>query len=143
MRYIKTFESHNNDDDMEEKSVQFRQELQKFCDGYLAFLIDDGYSVWVTDRNDYFEFKVRLIKPVKTESNIFVRDPFEWNDVKEDFMPFFEILKEKYFIDSQFGEITFVENLQHKIYSIEEIESDTFEPFNLIEIYIYINGKNE
>lgn len=143
MRYIKTFESHDED---YEDEVIFREELQTFCDDYLAFLKDDGYSVSITERNHKYEYRIRLMKLVKTKTpSLYEKAEFDWNNIKEDFIPFLEVLDSTYNIDSYGSdiEVTFIENLQHNEYNLKKIESDSFKSFKLSEIYINIRGKNE
>lgn len=144
MRYIKTFESHD-DEDYENEKI-FRKELQIFCDGYLAYIFDDGFSVSLTEKNHKYEYRVRLMKLVKARTaSLYEKAEFDWNDIKEDFIPFLEMLNTSYNIDSYGSdiEVTFIENLQHNEYNLEKIESDDFKSFKLSEIYINIRGKND
>lgn len=79
MRYLKTFESKTEEED-----------IRKFCEDNLAYLIDSGFRIIVDivwqDMNYY---DIYLIKDK-------LNDSFQWSDIKYDFIPFFEELNKKY-----------------------------------------------
>ena len=80
MRYLKTFESK-----IEEDSIT------KFCEDNLAYLIDAGFNIVVTENTDN---KGELTN----EYEIFIEKSsgFKWDDLKYDFVPFLELLTMKY-----------------------------------------------
>jgi hypothetical protein len=68
-------------------------ELKDFCQEYLAFLTDDKFECYVNS-ND-----------VNTHITILDRDPvdgrgreFYWSEIEDDFIPFLQILSERYII---------------------------------------------
>ncbi len=77
MRYLKTFESKTEEED-----------IRKFCEDNLAYLIDSGFRIDIVwqDMNYY---DIYLIKDK-------LNDSFQWSDIKYDFIPFFEELNRKY-----------------------------------------------
>lgn len=78
MKYIKLFED------------LFEDNLQDFCDTYLAYLKDEDFKVYVNPMGN------------RTEITIYLGDfryggnPFEWNNVKDHIIPFLEILRKNY-----------------------------------------------
>jgi len=79
MKYLrKFFESSNK-----------KEELLNFCNENLAYLLDEGFDVYI---NDFVECYVIFIS--------LKRKPFDfyWKDIKNDFIPFFEFLRIKYSI---------------------------------------------
>jgi len=73
-----------------------RPELLKFCEEYLAYLLDEGFDVSVR----LYEKENRLYRNgIRDEGYISIQsknNTFKWNDVKEDFIPFLEMLVIKY-----------------------------------------------
>ena len=73
-----------------------RPELLKFCEEYLAYLLDEGFDVSVR----LYEKENRLYRDgIRDEGYISIQsknNTFKWNDVKEDFIPFLEMLVIKY-----------------------------------------------
>ena len=78
MKYIKLFED------------LFEDNLQDFCDTYLAYLKDEGFNVYINPMGN------------RTEITIYLRDfryggnPFEWDNVKDHIIPFLEMLRKNY-----------------------------------------------
>jgi hypothetical protein len=92
MKYLKKFfETFGNKDIIDE--------LQKFCNENLAYLIDEGYQVriiWTPNCNAWRLVFEKIKKPapnIKTSERI---NSFYWREVKDDFIPFFEMLDSKY-----------------------------------------------
>lgn len=86
MKYLKTFESKTEEED-----------IKKFCEDNLAYLIDSGFRI-IIDNNkkkglfDYNYTNYYDIYLIKDKLN----DTFKWGDIKYDFIPFFEILDKTY-----------------------------------------------
>ena len=59
--------------------------LQKFCDDSLAFIIDEGFNIYINEFTDYISILL------KNDNNL-----FKWDDYKNDIIPFIEYLYEKY-----------------------------------------------
>ena len=78
MKYIKLFED------------LFEDNLQDFCDTYLAYLKDEGFNIYINPMGN------------RTEITIYLRDfryggnPFEWDNVKDHIIPFLEMLRKNY-----------------------------------------------
>lgn len=94
MRYLKSFnESVDLQDELDE--------LRDFCQGYLAYLLDDGFRVSIPPNRS------RALIRMKGEGMIFLLLPpgrgeiFKFYDVKDDFLPFLHMLVREYnlFVD--------------------------------------------
>lgn len=78
MKYIKLFEG------------LFENRLKDFCNNHLAYLTDDDFKIYINPIGN------------RTEITLFIKDfryggnPFKWNDVKDDIIPFLEILRMNY-----------------------------------------------
>jgi hypothetical protein len=73
-----------------------RPELLKFCEEYLAYLLDEGFDVSVRlyeRENKSYRNGIRDEGYISIQSK---NNTFKWNDVKEDFIPFLEMLVIKY-----------------------------------------------
>lgn len=103
MRYLRKFNESITDD------------LQSFCNDNLAYLIDEGFRVKV-DRTENNQVKIEIHKfyfPNWTK--------FTWDDVKDDVIPFLDILRDKY---SFFEDIKFVSEDQYYNYFNLEYKYD-------------------
>ena len=81
-----------------------KEELQDFCETYLAYLLDDGFEVSVEHMYSTKEYKhkhdyhfVTIKKPGKVLNN------FKWEEIKDQFIPFISVLSKQY----KLGAITF------------------------------------
>lgn len=79
MKYIKLFED------------VFEDNLQDFCEQYLAYLLDDGFKVRIIVR-DWMITEIAIFK----HDFRYGGNPFDWNLVKDYIIPFLEILSRKY-----------------------------------------------
>lgn len=81
MKYLrKFFESSENS--------YIKEELEKFCNENLAYLIDDGFKIIVDSFNDCYKIELSQDR----------LKPFYFKNIKNEFIPFFEFLKSKYII---------------------------------------------
>lgn len=87
MKYIKKF----NESMSPREFVYLRNELEKFCDENLAYLKDSGYTIHLASD----EGKITIII-VKTGLDNNKAKKFTWNEIKDDFIPFYELLKSIY-----------------------------------------------
>jgi hypothetical protein len=74
-------------------------DLQKFCNDNLAYLIDEGFNVEVTyglGREKYTCIEITKIQDINSRKI----SVFNWEDYKQDIIPFIEYLYEKYNFDS-------------------------------------------
>ena len=88
--------------------------MKDFCQEYLAFLTDDKFECYVNS-ND-----------VNTNITIIDRDPvsgrardFYWSEIEDDFIPFLQILSERYTIAYNRIILT-AYNQYHKAFSIKD-----------------------
>lgn len=84
MKYLKKFNESNSDRE---------EEIKKFCEENLAYLIDAGFNLRYRDYPDYeiadhenIELTIDLVKDTT----------FKWDEIVNDFVPFLQILDDKY-----------------------------------------------
>jgi hypothetical protein len=68
------------------ESRRLGDELEDLCQTYLSFLIDDGFECYVNSSG------------ICTHITIFRDKRFHWNVIEDDFIPFLQILSERYVI---------------------------------------------
>ena len=75
------------------ESVNKEEELQDFCETYLAYLLDDGFEVSVETSYDHWKNNSEYLGiTIKKTDNGF----FKWNDIKDQFIPFISVLSKEY-----------------------------------------------
>ena len=92
MKYLrKFFESFGNS--------EIKDELKKFCNENLAYLLDEGFEVkivWTPNCNAW-RISLRKIKIDLPHLRAVERaSSFYWREIKDEFIPFFEMLDIKY-----------------------------------------------
>ena len=101
MKYLrKFFESFVNS--------EIKEELQNFCNDNLAYLLDEGFEVRIiwTPNCDAWRIKFSKIGESYPDLKKVERSrSFYWRDIKNDFIPFFEVLDEKYELCGTFNKI--------------------------------------
>lgn len=70
-------------------------ELQDFCEMYLAYLIDNDFGVRVRNGSNTTRARIEFFKGTH-----FQPIPFSWDEVKEVYIPFFQILNKNYKIST-------------------------------------------
>jgi hypothetical protein len=100
MRYLKYNEEFTGMTDP--NLIKLQNEFRDFANDCLAYLVDEGFVISVAVRNTYdgclLEFTLvrNEIDPKKEKRyNI----DFSWNSIKDDFIPFLEMVKEKFIVD--------------------------------------------
>ena len=88
MKYVRSNEAFN------EESTDKRRELQEFSNDYLAYLIDDDWSVSV--RGFTTSFKIVLLSPRSVRNNRVHHDDVTWLSVKNRIIPFVQMLSNRY-----------------------------------------------
>ena len=88
MKFIRNNEAFN------EESTDKRRELQEFANDYLAYLIDDEWSVSVWGFTT--SFKIVLLSPRSVKRNRVHHDDVEWLSVKNHIIPFVQMLSNRY-----------------------------------------------
>jgi hypothetical protein len=85
MRYLKKFfESF-------EENV-----LQDFCETHLAYLLDDGYELYIGDERGKKTISITIPSDVSDEDGEYDTGEFEWNNVKDHYITFLTHLNNKY-----------------------------------------------
>lgn len=75
-----------------------KEELQDFCDTYLAYLLDEGYSIEASEIG-FGEYL--LVLRNENPTNVPIDSPellFTWEEVKDQFIPFLHMLSKQYTI---------------------------------------------
>jgi ubiquinone biosynthesis protein COQ9 len=146
MRYLKTFENLN----YFTKGVS---EIETFIKNNLAYILDEGFTYKVNFK--YYGGRMNyIIKIHKIEQKGNNRREliFNWEELKDDIIPFLELLNDAYTLDSyspedkslviDSGEID--NNIKKRIkrwYSIEELIDDTVGDIKLQFISFVITGE--
>ena len=90
MRYLKTFETLT-------KYTGDVYEIETFINNNLAYILDKGFTYKVNFK--YYGGRMNYIVEIhKIEQNSKLR--FKWEDIKDDIIPFLELLNDKYTLDS-------------------------------------------
>ena len=72
-------------------------DLQEFCNIYLIDLVDLGFKIDVNYIPQYYHIELIIWK----RKGSLLTDYFKWNDVKDNFLPFYEMLQYNYKLDYQ------------------------------------------
>lgn len=67
------------------------QELEDFCETYLAYLLDDEFGVRVRHGSNKYRARIEFYK-----EDPHLPIPFEWDDIKDYFIPFYQMLSKDY-----------------------------------------------
>jgi len=93
MRYLRKY-NENFTDMTDSNLMKLQNDFRDFANDCLAYLVDEGFIISVAVRNTYdgclLEFTL-----VKNQDDI----NFTWNSIKDDFIPFLELVKEKFIVD--------------------------------------------
>lgn len=78
-----------------------KEEIQDFCETHLAYLIDEGLEVECYQFNESNKEVAYITLGYKLENNSHNLSPYEynfpsWNDIKDNIIPFFKHLSNKY-----------------------------------------------
>jgi hypothetical protein len=97
MRYLKKFfESF-------EENV-----LQDFCETHLAYLLDEGYELYIGDERGKKTISITIPSDVSDEDGEYDTGEFEWNNVKDHYITFLTHLNNKYNVVPYFDQNSFV-----------------------------------
>ena len=135
MKYLKRiFEKSDN-------SAKSLDEVLDFCEGSLAYLLDDGFEVKFSklevERDEYLN--ITLYGPIDTTytksralaSYLYItgegdRRLFSWNEIKDYYIPFIMLLRNRHYIP--YDKIAFVVEVDSKIHQrvfmVDEIVED-------------------
>ena len=143
MRYLKTFESLV-------KFTTSTYEIETFIKNNLAYILDEGFTYKVNFKyyGGRMNYPVRIHKIEQKDNNrsqLF----FKWENIKDDFIPFLELLNDKYTLDSyspedkslviDTGEVNIIAN--KRWYTIEELIDDTIGDVKFQFISFVITGE--
>jgi hypothetical protein len=132
MKYLKKFNESNLGD-----------ELGVFCQEYLAYLTDLKFECYVNG-ND-FNTHITILDRDKNSSTGGRR--FYWNEIEDDFIPFLQILSERYIITHNSiylqGFISTTTPYQHyKVFSIKDVINGKIPDYVTCKsVGLQINGK--
>lgn len=122
MKYIKLFED------------LFEDNLQDFCDTYLAYLKDEGFNIYINPMGN------------RTETTIYLRDfryggnPFEWDNVKDHIIPFLEMLRRNYNTNDEV--LFYTKNKTHRVMATSKQNIQSTIDDNLIDTTPSVDFKN-
>ena len=114
MKHLKNFnEARKHKFDYE--STLDKEEVQDFCETYLAYLIDDGYQIKVFKDNDWKRTHDSIRIVFLHDTNWDNPTNIEWDRIKDNFIPFLSMLDKSYTIS------------KGKVYNEKVIEIDNQE----------------
>jgi hypothetical protein len=127
MRYLKTFETLG-------KFTGGVYEIETFIKNNLAYILDEGFTYKVNFK--YYGGKMNYIvkiNKIEQKDNNRRQLIFNWEELKDDLIPFLELLNDTYTLDSyspedkslviDTGEVNIIAN--KRWYTIEELIDDT------------------
>jgi len=142
MKYLKLYESFTTPLKSHMMSVitGFRK-VSDFCDEYLAFLKDEGFVTKVSRGDSNSVAIINILKPAYYGAGIHNNKDYNWSEVKDDVIPFYEILKERFDVVVATAVTKFPGSASEEPSGIELddlIESDITDK-NIRYVYIKIN----
>lgn len=72
------------------ESYEGKEELQDFCETYLAYLLDEDFVVVVEELQNSYEIKLYKLHRLKYPIG------FKWGDISDSFIPFVKFLYKDY-----------------------------------------------
>ena len=98
MKHLKKFSAIHSLLEQSNESLN-KEELQDFCDTYLAYLLDEGYSIEASEigSDEY----LLVLRNENRPTNVPIDSPellFTWEEVKDQFIPFLHMLSKQYTI---------------------------------------------
>ena len=137
MKHLKKFNESLKTDEVDE--------LKEFCETSLAYLLDDGYNVSVSIRNEVkYPGKnhviVSLGLPEKTSTGYLALRPYDgygkfyWDDVKDYYIPFLQMLVRRYELLPYRGDdyVYFNGEMGFDYFSLDEVINDRVRGMNHI-----------
>jgi hypothetical protein len=119
MKYMKRFNETVTED--------FLLDLKDFCESHLAYLLDEGFIVKIDEPDEYNQsitifLEKKGSKEVVTGSGVLVSIPFNWDEIKDNFISFIIALSKEYRMCLNHAELQ-----KGKCISINTTNSDNFE----------------
>ena len=147
--YIDIFLS--GEKDILNESLSPKEELEDFCDTYLSYLTDEGFSIEYEELYGGHCTNI-TIRHSKRDKNKYFHD-FSWDEVKDRFIPFLHILSKEYklfnFHHEDFNckrnQVVCMRRLDDLLstdyYSYEDVIEDTINTDYLFYIRLKVGGK--
>ena len=88
MRYLKKFNESVSEDILEEFTTT--------TNNYLAYLLDDGAEVKVTDKTRYYPFSETINLHISIEMYNYQDSTIKWDDIKDYIIPYIEYISNEY-----------------------------------------------
>lgn len=121
MKYIKLFED------------LFEDNLQDFCDTYLAYLKDEGFNIYINS-SGWFDGRGEISIFHRNQDG-FILDDFYWDEVKDHVIPFLQMLYKEYNYDKSIDKILFfTSNAKNISKSLDDVVNDKIFPVTNIPI---------
>lgn len=86
--------------------------LQDFCETHLAYLLDDGYELYIGDERGKKTISITIPSDVSDEDGEYDTGEFEWNNVKDHYITFLTHLNNKYKVVPYFDEGWYYKGIQ-------------------------------
>jgi len=130
MKHIKKFNESLDNVDIA------KQELQEFCNDYLANLIDEGYFIRIIEINRGDKFNKFIIRIGKYDviSDVHNTHNFHWFDIQDYILPFITILSETYSVKI-FQLSNFFTHVE-KLIDINELDSLSNETWHTLSLTV-------
>jgi hypothetical protein len=103
--------------------------LQDFCETHLAYLLDDGYELYIGDDRGKKTISITIPSDVSNEDGEYDTGEFEWNNIKDHYITFLTHLNNKYNVVPYFDQGWFCRYGQGWIYQKTRDEKDVVEFF--------------
>jgi hypothetical protein len=78
--------------------------LQDFCETHLAYLLDDGYELYIGDERGKKTISITIPSDVSNEDGEYDTGEFEWDNVKDHYITFLTHLNNKYNVVAYFDQ---------------------------------------
>lgn len=118
MKHLKRFNERLQPDEVDE--------LKGFCETSLAYLVDEGFDI-SCDLDKYLQLSLPGKSPFLFRYGS-AKDPFNWNDIKDHFIPFLQLLSRRYEL-KQFGDrpsdyVVLFQGDRNKYATVEQVIND-------------------
>lgn len=118
-----------------------REDLKKFTKDYLVYLLDSGFETEITIEGDDDGNGLWCSTIYKGGGDDEETNYFDWDDVKYDVIPFFEMLIKKFPV---YGDVYFYKEKGIDFYTISEIINTDIEfkgKIHSVEFYVKMDLK--
>lgn len=109
MKHLKKFNESINKLFENNNLEELEEEVRNLCESSLSFLYDKGFEPFVTDVEDMILIELSKYETINGEQDNTLLT-YSWDEIKEEFIPFMEMINEKYKIQ----EIVFYENVDNE-----------------------------